>query len=86
MGRKTKIQKEIEDKQKELIAILEEEEKDKLRIKDVIQKEVNNKYFCGIYLTLEDIIGILQLYSKTNEPVRVEYRLYSIEENNNGTI
>jgi hypothetical protein len=81
MGRKSKIQKEIEEKQKELEAIIEADRILKEETKNNIDNLVlSKKLFCGVILGKEELITIIRLFIEKNEPVKIEYQLYKIEE------
>ena len=80
MGRKSNVQKELEKQQKELNEILAKEKAIRDEAKLAIDGITKDKLFCGVMLNKEDILGILTLFLNTNEPVKVNYELYNIEE------
>jgi len=85
MTRKTTITRkqaeEALERFKQSNALLEEAEKEEGAIVERTQKAVEEictkeNLFCGVILSKEDIIGIIQLAFKTNEPVKIPFALY----------
>lgn len=84
-----KIALEIQNKYQKL---LEENEKSRLDAKTNIDVICNEKYYCGVQLSKEDIVTIIKLAFTTNEKILIPYDLYELEEKEimneeeNGTI
>jgi len=92
MGRKSKIQKELEEQkriydelQAEYDKIVKEQEEERLITVTKINKLVEGKYFCGSVLGIEELLAITKLMFETKQNVKVGYNLY-LEEKENGTI
>lgn len=76
--------KEANEKLEQYNKLIEEaEQEEKLKYDNTLQeiKEVANKngYFCGVVLTREDILNILNIYMDTKDNVRINASLYLIE-------
>ena len=80
MKRKDTLKKELEERQKELTEILKAEEERRNEATEKIDSILGEDLFCGALLNMEDILTILKLYMTKNEPVKVRYNLYNIEE------
>jgi len=99
MAKKKELIKQLEEAnrialemQNEYKKLLEENEKSRLIAKTNIDAICNEKYYCGVQLTKEDIVTIIQLAFTTNEKILIPYELYELEEkeiineDENGTI
>ena len=92
MGRKSKVQKELEEQkriydelQAEYDKMVKEEEEERLVIVTKINELVEDKYFCGSVLGIEELLAITKLMFETKQNVKVGYNLY-LKEKEDGTI
>jgi hypothetical protein len=88
MARKSKaVSEELKKAQEkarqieQLLAIAEKEEAEKLenatqQINEICEA---NNLFCGIVLTTQDLLGVIQLALESNENVTIPFRVYHAE-------
>jgi hypothetical protein len=72
-----KLTEELEKLHKEA----DQEFEEKLKFLESLEKEVNeicekNNVFCGVILTSEDILQIIELAMKTKENIKIPFKIF----------
>lgn len=82
MSRKKKILEEsnslalkLKDLEEELIEIEAKRVSDTEKTNEFLNDEFNNEYFCGVILTLDDVLAILKLL-QGKDNVKIPFNLY----------
>jgi hypothetical protein len=84
--RAKELQDRIEEAEREEQKALEEEKKQFEATEKLIRETTEeNGYFCGVVLTKDDILTIVNMAIETKENIRIPFRLYILDDEENPT-
>lgn len=69
-------QKEQEEMLAQLKEVQEREETERLKAEEEIKNVCGEKYFCGVIVTKQDILNLIDIMLKTGENISIPFKLY----------